>query len=243
MIKLLVAYKGTDFHGFAEQPGDLPTIGGTLRVALEKVLNQSIELTCAGRTDAGVHAQGQVVSFDADVPDLNGLVRAVNKQVNPAVVIRSAEVVSADFSARFSATARSYRYTILNSPVVDPFRADFMWWIGQELDIDEMNLASRLIIGEHDFAAFCRKPDGDKSLVRNISTARWLQIERDVLRFEISANAFCHQMVRSLVGHLADIGRGKRSTDDIARTLQSKDRANAAPLAPPQGLVLWEVHY
>lgn len=243
MIRLLVAYKGTDFHGFAEQPGDLPTVGGTLRAALEKVLRQPLELVCAGRTDAGVHARGQVVSFDAEVPDLGGLVRAVNKQIGPNVVIQHADFATVDFNARFSATGRSYRYTILNSPAADPFRTDFMWWVNEELDIDEMNIASRMIVGEHDFSAFCRRPDQDKSLVREVSLARWLQAERDVLRFEIMANAFCHQMVRSLVGHLVDIGRGKRSADDMAKTLASKDRSNAAPLAPPQGLVLWEVSY
>lgn len=243
MIRLLVAYKGTDFHGFAEQPDDLPTVGGVLRGALEKVIRQPLDLTCAGRTDAGVHARGQVVSFDAEVDDLDGLVRAVNKQIGPYVVVQSADEVAVDFNARFSATARSYRYTILNTPVGDPFRTDFMWWVGEPLDIDEMNIASRMVIGEHDFSAFCKRPDGDKSLVRNVTQARWLQVEREVLRFEIAANAFCHQMVRSIVGHLVDIGRGKRSADDMARTLKSRDRSKAAPLAPSQGLILWEVSY
>ncbi len=242
-IRLLVSYKGTDFHGFAEQPGGLPTVAGVLRAALEKVIRQPLELTCAGRTDAGVHARGQVVSFDADVADLHLLVRSVNKQIGPCVVIQSAQNVPFDFNARFSAIGRSYRYTILNSQASDPFRTDFMWWIGEELDIDEMNIASRMVVGEHDFSAFCRRADPDKSLIRSVDSARWMQVERDVMRFEIEANAFCHQMVRSIVGHLVDIGRGKRLPDDIARTLKSRDRSNAAPLAPPQGLVLWEVRY
>src|SRR5205807_10196405 len=134
-VRMTVAYDGTGFHGFAAHPG-VKTVGGALASGVAKVLGYPVELTCAGRTDKGVHAWGQVVSFDAEEfgLDLPALQRSLNRMLGPAIVVRRAERAASDFDARFSATARRYRYTVLNRPVPDPFLADFSWHIEQPLD-------------------------------------------------------------------------------------------------------------
>ena len=246
--RLTVAYDGAGFHGFAPQPG-VPTVGGALREALEKVLGAPVDITCAGRTDAGVHAWGQVVSFDApaDRFDPVGVQRSVNRLCAPAIVVREAAVAPADFDARHSAVGRTYRYTVLNTPVPDPFLAHVTWHVDTPLDIDLLRLACDPLIGEHDFSAFCRKAKGRDgqplSLVRNVRTATWTDLGDGRLRFEITANAFCHQMVRSVVGTLVRVGLGKLHAGDVLGILASGSREGAGPLAPPQGLCLWQVHY
>jgi tRNA pseudouridine38-40 synthase len=247
--RLVVAYDGSGFHGFAAQPG-LRTVGGTLGDALEKVLRQPVELTCAGRTDAGVHAWGQVVSFDAPGERFDPVLlqRSLNRMCGPAIVVREAAVASSpNFDARHSAIARTYRYSIVNRLVPDPFLAHLAWHVDDPLDLDLLRLACDPLIGEHDFSAFCRRPkrsDGvDSSLVRRIRAARWTDQGNGVLRFEITANAFCHQMVRSVVGTLVQVGLGRRHAGEIRGILTAGDRAVAGPLAPPQGLCLWAVEY
>ena len=248
-VKLVVAYDGSGFRGFARQPG-VKTVGGTLTVAIERVLGHAVELTCAGRTDAGVHGWGQVVSFDAladavaDAADLEHLQRAVSKLCSPAVVVRSAEVAPG-FDARRSALARRYRYTILNREVGDPFLASTAWHVSEPLDLAAMRLACDPIIGEHDFSSFSRRPRGDQaaSMVRRVLDARWDALGGGVLRFEIIASSFCHQMVRGLVGTMVEMGRGRRRAGEMASILRARDRSAARGLAPPHGLCLWAVEY
>ena len=245
---MLVAYDGSSFHGFAEQPGPR-TVAGVLREAIEKVARHPVELTCAGRTDKGVHAWGQVVSLDlAAHVDLDALVRSLNKLCGPDIAVRSVEVAPADFSARFSARSRTYRYTVLNRPVPDPFLARTSWHVSAPLEIELLSLACDPFLGEHDFSAFCRRPkvrEGDEpvSLVRRVLRAGWTDLGDGVLRFEITATAFCHQMVRSVVGTIVSAGHGHVRAGDILGILRSGDRAEAAPVAPPQGLCLWHVEY
>jgi tRNA pseudouridine38-40 synthase len=247
-VKLVVAYDGRGFHGFAAQPGP-KTVGGTLAAALERVLRHGVELTCAGRTDRGVHAWGQVVSFDAaaDGLDLPSVQRSVNKLCAPAIAVRSAEVVDDGFDARFSATARRYRYTVLNRAAPDPFLAGTAWHVDPPLDVVGMRLACDPLFGEHDFASFCRRAssvDGEPvSLVRRVVDAHWDDEGDGVLRFWIEASSFCHQMVRSVVGLLVDVGLGRRRAGDVAGVLRAKDRSGVPSLAPPHGLCLWEVRY
>lgn len=243
-VRLLVAYHGAGFHGFALQPG-VPTVGGALARALERYLRHTVELTCAGRTDAGVHAWGQVVSFDArsDV-DVAGMARAVNRALRPRVVVRSAEVASPTFDARRSATGRRYRYTVRNDPVADPFTAALAWHVPRPLDLGAMRLACDPLYGEHDFSSFCRRPPVDgASLVRVVRDARWVDAGDGQLRFEIEASSFCQQMVRSLVGTLVEVGLGKRKAGEMTAVLQAHSRAAAGPPAPPHGLCLWDVNY
>jgi tRNA pseudouridine38-40 synthase len=249
-VRATIAYDGSAFHGFAAQPG-VKTVAGTLASTLERVLRHPVELTCAGRTDAGVHGWGQVVSFDAaaDRLDATQLQHAVNGLCGPGIVVRSIGAAdTTDFSARFDAKARRYRYTVLNRPVPDPFLASTSWHVPQPLDLVRMQAACDPLIGEHDFTSFCRRPkeQPDSPLTRRVLSAHW---ELDpaagegVLRFWIEATAFCHQMVRSITGTLVDAGLGRRTAADVLVALRAKDRSTAGPVAPPHGLVLWEVVY
>ncbi|MGH9049594.1 MAG: tRNA pseudouridine(38-40) synthase TruA [Acidimicrobiia bacterium] len=244
--KLLIAYDGTDFRGYATQP-DVRTVEGVLAATLEKVLPRpAASLTCAGRTDAGVHAWGQVVSFDADtdagiVPDR--LRSSLNGMLAPEVVVRSVEMVEPGFDARRSAQWRTYTYAVVNRPVPDPFLARYAWWVPEPLDLPALRLGADPFVGEHDFAAFCRKGPAGSTTTRRVLASRWIAAENGVLRYEISATAFCWQMVRSIVGTLVDVGTGKIRPGDLLRIVRSRDRARAGRVAPPQGLCLWEVGY
>lgn len=247
-IRLSVAYDGAPFHGFARNEG-VRTVGGDLTQAITTVLGVPVELTCAGRTDKGVHARAQVVTFDAPVGAVDPvrLTKSLNKLCGPAIAVWGATTVAADFDARFTATARRYRYVIHNSPTPDPFTADSAWHVDTPLQLHAMVLACDAVIGEHDFAAFCRRPkrrDGEEaSLVRRVTEAVWHDDGGGRLRFEIEASSFCHQMVRSVVGTLVDVGRGKKRPGDILGIIRSGDRDRAGDLAPPQGLTLWTVRY
>ena len=245
-VRMTVAYDGRGYRGFAAQAG-IKTVAGDLEAALGKVLGHPVQLACAGRTDAGVHAWGQVVSFDAggeagDV-DLEGVQRSLTKMLGPSIVVRHAEVADADFHARHSATGRRYRYTILNRLVPDPFVAGTSWHVDTPLDLRAMELACDPLIGEHDFSSFCRKSQDNGSLTRRVRDAHWEEPDEGVLRFHIEASAFCQQMVRSVVGTLVDVGRGKTRAGELSAILRAKDRSAAGPPAPPHGLCLWEVLY
>lgn len=245
-VRLTVAYDGRPYHGFADNPG-VRTVAGTLAKALERVLGHPVKLSCAGRTDAGVHGWGQVVSFDARAEglDLERVQRSVNKQCGPTIVVRDAAIAPEGFDARHSARARRYRYTVLNRPVADPFLAPTAWWVPEPLDIRVLRLACDPLIGEHDFTSFCRVPKGVPSytMVRTVLDAHWDDLGDGVLRFSISATSFCQQMVRAVVGLLVDIGRGKRTPADVLTVIRAHDRAAASPIAPAHGLCLWEVVY
>jgi tRNA pseudouridine38-40 synthase len=248
-VKLVVAYDGASFSGFAPNAG-VPTVGRTLAEALGRVVGHPVVLTCAGRTDGGVHAWGQVVSFDApdDSLDLAAVKRSVNRQCSPRIVVRGAAVVDDAFDARRSARARCYRYTVLNRPVADPFLAATTWWVEAPLDLGAMRLACDPLIGEHDFAAFCRRPrvppaEQLPSLVRRVLDARWRDLGEGVLRFDVEASAFCHQMVRAVVGTMVEMGAGRKRAGQMRSIMASRDRSRAGQLAPPHGLCLWEVRY
>ncbi len=246
-IRATVAYNGESFHGFAVNEG-VRTVGGDLTEALARCLRQPVELTCAGRTDTGVHAWGQVVSFEAPRDaDLLRIRTAVNRMLAPAIAIRALEAAPAGFDARFDATSRTYHYTVLNRDVPDPFLAATAWHCPQPLDIDAMNAAATAILGQHDFSSFCRRqhtPDGtEKSRVRVVKRAGWQPVDQDLLRFEVEASSFCHQMVRSIAGALVDIGAARRPAEAMADILAAKDRSEVPNLAPPHGLCLWSVSY
>lgn len=246
-VSLTVSYDGTAFHGFAENPG-VPTVGGRLTEALERILRHPVELTCAGRTDKGVHAHGQVVDFLVGPdPDLPALVRALNSLCGPEIAVRDAAVVDAGFSSRFDATARRYRYTIRNTAEPDPFTTTTAWHIAQPLDLARLRLACDPFLGTHDFSSFCRRPkrsDGtEASLVRDVREARWVDEGDGTLRFWIEASSFCHQMVRSIVGTIVDVGLGRRTAGELRDTIAARSRNAAGPVAPPHGLSLWLVRY
>jgi tRNA pseudouridine38-40 synthase len=247
-VRMTVAYDGTAFRGFAAQP-DVPTVGGTLAETLERVTGQAVELVCAGRTDAGVHAWGQVVSFDlaAPHPPLDRLQRSINKLCGPALVVREIAAAEPDFHARFAARSRVYRYTVLNREVPDPFLAATSWWVTQPLDRHALVLACDPFIGEHDFTSFCKQDKGrdlsPPSMRRRVYEACWDDRGDGVLHLWIEANAFCHQMVRAVVGTMVDAGRGRVHAGDILAMLRARDRSASGTLAPPHGLCLWDVRY
>lgn len=242
-VRMVVAYDGTAFHGFARQDG-VRTVGGVLGAALEKVLRHPVELTCAGRTDKGVHAWGQVVSFPAD-PGLDPwrLRSSITAMLGPEVVVRSCELAGARFDARRSARWRSYRYTIVNRPEPDPFRDRFSWWVAEPLDLHVLRLAADPFVGEHDFASFCRRGPAGSTTVRRVLESGWVDQGCGILRYEIRATAFCWQMVRSIVGTLVEVGTGRRRPGDVMAIVRARDRAAAGQPAPPRGLCLWDVGY
>lgn len=251
---MVVAYDGTAFRGLAPNPG-VRTVVGELQQLLTPLVGRETELVMSGRTDAGVHAWGQVLSTDlpADT-DLARVQRSINAKFGPEIVLREIAAAEPEFSARFSAVGRSYRYTIVNRPVPDPFQARTAWWVPDQLALHDMATAAQSFVGEHDFTSFCRRPknrvvDGaldssEPSLTRRVTSSEWRVLDPpDVLRFDIDGTAFCHQMVRSIVGFLVAVGKGKRRPDEVPAVLAARDRAAAEQLAPPHGLTLWAVDY
>ena len=242
VIKLLIAYDGTDFRGWARQPG-LRTVQGAIEDALAPMLPEPPRLSVAGRTDAGVHAEGQVASFPAppDI-DLARVRQAVNAQLGPEVVVREARLAADGFNARCSATGREYRYRIRTGPVPDPFTARYTWHRPGQLALGRMRAAARHLEGVHDFASFCRASNPPSSTER---TLRRLAISArgDVVEVRTLADSFLHQMVRSLVGTLVRVGDGRIEPDGMPAILDARSRGAAGQMAPPHGLTLVRVLY
>ena len=239
--RLDIAYDGGLFHGFARQ-AEVITVQGEIEGVLERITGRAVVTVGAGRTDAGVHARGQVTSFSIEErvePDR--IQHAVTGLLGPGIVATDCRVVADDFDARFSAKWRSYRYRVLNTPHADPLLRHSTWHVAEPLDLEGLNMAAAGFVGEHDFASFCRKAEG-KSTIRTVLEASWAH-DGDLVLCSIKALAFCHQMVRSIVGFCVDAGRGRVDPGSVAEVLEARDRSAARPIAPPQGLVLWEVGY
>lgn len=243
-LALLVAYDGTDYRGLARQPG-LTTVQGDLEERLARLLRVPTATTAAGRTDAGVHAEGQVFSFEVpEGTDPLWIRERLNAWSDASVVVRAASVVPDDFDARFSAIRRRYRYRLYTSPTADPFRDRFAWWVREPLKVTPMRASVRALIGEHDFGSFCRKgPGGLTRRLRKVTLSSVRDGEAQHLEVRVEADSFCHQMVRALVGWMVACGRGDRDSSEAAAVLAARDRHAAAPIAPPRGLSLVEVVY
>lgn len=247
--RFVISYRGSSFRGSAVSVG-VRTVVGDLSEAMSAVLRTPVTLTLAGRTDAGVHAHGQVISTDLPAEaDLDDLAYRLNRMCGPDIAVRSASWADHDFDARFSARWRRYRYHLWNDPIVEPLLTDLTWHVPQKLDAEAMLRAGRQLIGEHDFTSFCRVPDPlpdgrQPSMIRRILDIEWHRRgESPLVRFEITGTAFCHQMVRSIVGTLVDIGSGRITADSIPAILEARDRSVAGRIAPAHALVLWEVGY
>ena len=236
-----LAYDGGGFHGYARQNG-LRTVQGELESALADVLGITVETAVAGRTDAGVHAWGQVASFELE-DDIDGhrLTRSLNGILGPEIAVRGIEEAGADFHARFSALSRTYRYLVDTTDAPDPLQRHHVWQVRRALDVAAMKSAVAPLRGEHDFSSFCRRVD-DKTNVRKVADIRW-EGSGGAVTFWITANAFCQQMVRSIVGYSYDVGRGYARAEGAADVLAAGDRSAVATVAPPHGLTLWEVGY
>jgi tRNA pseudouridine38-40 synthase len=243
-VRLTLAYDGTGFRGWARQRDpSIRTIEGVVSAHLERVLRQPVKLSVAGRTDAGVHARGQVASFTtASSVRPEQLQKALNGVLAPELVVVDAAYAPEGFDARFSASAREYVYRIHETALPDPFTARFVWHRPGHLRLSPMREAARLLIGEHDFASFCRHPGGDRSTVRDL---RRLTVGRkgDVLSIRAVANAFLHHMVRSLVGTLVAVGDGTLEARAMPEILDAREREVAGRPAPARGLTLERVSY
>jgi tRNA pseudouridine38-40 synthase len=242
-VRLDIAYDGTDFSGWAVQP-TRRTVCGVLTDALSRIVRTPVALTVAGRTDAGVHASGQVAHVDLPVAeDADRLVRRLARLLPPDVRVRAVTPVPDEFDARFSALRRHYVYRLATAPHgAEPLRArDTVSW-PHPIDLDAVAAASALLLGEHDFAAFCKRRDG-ATTVRALERFSWTRAADGVVRAEVSADAFCHSMVRSLVGAMLDVGRGRRPVEWPGGLLTRNLRANDVLVAPAHGLSLVRVDY
>jgi len=262
-----LAYDGSGYRGFAKQDG-FRTVAGDFIQAFTKITNYSPRIVCAGRTDAGVHALGQFVHFDfpalyiyknkplllqSEAPDtiatLLSWKRSLGKILGRECTLFELGIMPDNFDARRSAIYRRYYYDINISPHRDPRMRGLCWHIGQNINLENMLLAINELVGEHNFAAFCRRPaniDKDLPIIRRVEYAEIHVLEiynHKIVRFEIQANAFCHQMIRSIVGVLAMIGLGVLQVDMVHKKINEGTRDAMPTLAPPEGLCLIEVGY
>ena len=233
-----MAYDGTAYAGFQIQP-NAPTVQGELERVLTVICGEPVRITGAGRTDAGVHASGQVI----DLRTTSGLgqaelERGVNALLPEDIAISELGPAEDSFHARFSATGRTYEYRIRNAAVRDPLWMRREHWHPDELDVAAMREAAALLLGRHDFGAFASGESGE----RTVNRAEWVS-EGEILRFEIDADAFLRGMVRGIVGTLLWVGRGKLTVEGFGEVLASRDRALAGPSAPAKGLCLVAVRY
>ncbi|MBM6774620.1 tRNA pseudouridine(38-40) synthase TruA [Olsenella profusa] len=249
-LVIRLGYRGAAFAGFAEQPG-VRTVAGELRRALETALRRPVELTCAGRTDAGVHALAQHVSLpvfddELDLPAWR-LMRSLVALTPDDLSVRALLRAPAGFSARFDALSRSYRYRIAASEARPVLAWDHAWWYRGALDVEAMDAAARPLIGEHDFKSFCKASSAEgKPTCRNVSRLRVHRVEEageELVAIDVTGNAFLHNMVRTIAGTLVEVGRGHRDPSWAADVLAACDRTAAGPCAPAKGLTFVGVKY
>lgn len=250
--KLTIEYKGTDFFGWQRQP-DVPSIQQCLEEALYKFCQKEIDVTVAGRTDAGVHALGQVVHFDLDYGEraLEGfdLLKALNYHLLPAPIsVIHAEKVPNDFHARFSATNKLYRYRILRRPAFASMERGLIWHFKRPLNVEAMHEAAQLLLGKHDFTTFRDSQCQAKSPIKTLNRLDVFEKPYDAyggteIIFETEGRSFLHHQVRNMVGTLTLVGEGKWKPQDILTALEAKDRTKGGMTAPPDGLYLVRIDY
>ncbi len=242
IIKLTLAYEGTHYHGWQKQSA-LPTVQDAIEHALSQLTQQTIPIYGAGRTDAGVHALGQVAHFSSNrrfQPE--DWVRALNALLPKDIAVKRAEAVDDAFHARYSAKEKHYRYFIQNSPQRNPFSHRTSWFLPERLDIDQMAQAAQTLRGEHIFTSFCAAGSEVKNHRIHIKEIQ-VQQEADQVVLSFQAPRFLQYMVRNLVGFLVEVGRSKRRAEEVSEILAAKDRRVAGPTGPPQGLFLIKIVY
>jgi len=241
-FRAVVAYDGTAYHGFQRQANAEKTIQGRIEAALESIGGRGSIVNGAGRTDAGVHASGQVISFDLDWKHgAKALQNALNASLPDDIVIREMQEAEANFRPRFDAISRTYRYRLYAAQVADPLRRWYTWRLLRPLDVGAMRDAAIGLLGTHDFSTFGSPPSGENA-VRTVLQADWID-EADEHHFIITANAFLYRMVRRIVGTLAMVGQGQVTPDEFRGILAARDPRKAGQPAPPQGLTLISVGY
>ncbi|MBT7390290.1 MAG: tRNA pseudouridine(38-40) synthase TruA [Gammaproteobacteria bacterium] len=242
-IALGVEYLGTDFHGWQIQKSGLRTVQGVVEPALSKIANHPVRVFCSGRTDAGVHAQEQVIHFETQTTRTDGAwLFGGNANLPSDVNFKWAKEVNDDFHARFNAHARSYEYKIHHHPVRSSLKTGYYLWEPRSLNIDDMRKAAAFLVGEHDFSCFRGSMCQAKSPIKTIEYLQIDEIDDDLI-IKVKANAFLHHMVRNLVGTLLKIGREEESPEWMLSVLNSKDRKQAGPTAEPQGLYFIKAYY
>lgn len=241
-ILLVVQYDGTDYCGFQRQPG-LTTIESELTDALSQLLDAPTAIVGAGRTDAGVHALGQTVTFETESPiPTERIARALNALLPDDIAAVEAAEVPRDFHPRYDAVGKLYGYRILNRSLPSPFIGRYAWHLAWDLDAELMRAAAGMLLGEHDFRAFSSSGSSVEGTVREV---RRLDIERhgEIIEIRAEGNGFLYMMVRRIVGTLTDVGRGLIPVDEVREILDSLDRTRVKTIAPPQGLSLIKVTY
>jgi len=239
-IRLVVEYEGTSYSGWQRQNNGR-TIQGTIEEALHRLIQEEVNIIGAGRTDAGVHARGQVANFRSGTHlPLRDVRNGLNALLPDDIVIHAAEEVPYDFHARFGARERCYSYTINRLPTA--LMRSFVWHVSYELQPDVMRWCAASIIGEHDFSSFCKSAAEVDNYRCVVQSATW-EADDPLIRFTIRADRFLHGMVRALVGTMVDVGRGYRTVGEFVSLLEARDRTMAGPAAPASGLVLESVTY
>jgi len=241
-IKIILEYDGTNYAGWQWQPGQV-TLQGTLEEAVRKTSGEELRVTASGRTDAGVHAYGQVVNFKTEsILEPWAWKGALNHRMPPDIRVLEAYDEDEEFSARHSARGKEYEYVVINRPMPSPIYRNHAWHVGYTLDVDAMRDGAGYLIGEHDFTSLRARDCAAKSPVRTLYK---LEVEQDGerVKFSVGGSAFLKHMVRNIVGTLVEVGRGRFAPEDVKVILEAKDRTKAGPTAPAQGLYLVQVIY
>ncbi len=242
-IALIVEYDGTNYHG-SQLQANASTIQGEIEKALRKLTGERTRIQAASRTDTGVHARGQVVSFrTGSALPLKSFVEGLNHYLPRDIAVKEAFRVDGSFDVRRGAVSREYKYYILNSPTRSPMRQGFSCQVSGELDVEAMNRACQALIGKHDFASFVTSPEiGRKSTVRNVYKAE-MEPDGDMIVFNMVANSFLPHQVRNTVGSLIRVGQGKITVDEFCSMVEAKTPGIVGPTAPAGGLCLMRVNY
>ena len=242
VLKLTLEYDGTSYSGWQLQPRH-DSIQGRIEAALERIFAEPVRVFGSGRTDAGVHARGQVASISIPRPfDPDELQRALNSILPADIVVRDIAPAPDDFDPRRAARSRVYEYRVLNRKIASAFDYRYSWLVRDQLDLAQMNCAARIFVGEHDFAAFRSLGSVVKTTVRRVVSSEWTR-DAELLLYRVEANSFLRHMVRAMVAAMVDVGRGKLTAEKIATILAGLDRGAVPANAPPGGLYLVEVRY
>lgn len=246
--RMLISYDGTDFCGWQRQgehqnSPELPSVQESLETALGTILNHRVVLSASGRTDAGVHAAGQVIHFDSDRKMPKDLCWALRGKLPPSISAKAVWLAPDEFHATLSAIDKTYRYWIWNRPRASALLHRYSWWIRSPLDVDYLNACSRHLLGTQDFASFRSVGTPTKTTVRRIDRVEWKRLNSGLVQFEITGGGFMKQMVRNIVGTVVDLEMRRKDAEMINDIIALKDRTKAGPAAPAQGLFLMKVRY
>jgi tRNA pseudouridine38-40 synthase len=247
-IKLLVSYDGTDFCGWQKQKAhkhapEKPSIQETIEKALFEVFTEKISLSASGRTDSGVHAVAQIAHFDTERPLPKDLCWALRSVLPPSIVVKSAWLAPTEFHSTLSATHKTYRYWVWNSPRPTALLHRYSYWVRRPLELDFLNESCRFLIKNQDFKSFQTTGTETKTTVRKVYSAEWKELKNGLLEFRITGNGFLKQMVRNIVGSQIGLFLKDRKAAEMQDILEARDRTQALGTAPPQGLFLYKVYY